>query len=61
MVRRDNRTLQPFMQKPDSSVLMAFGDDPHHGMTTDRFSGQAVVFLATATFRLRTTAALTTR
>jgi len=61
MVRRDNRTLQLFMQKPDSSVLMAFGDDPHHGMTTDRFSGQAVVFLATATFRLRTTAALTTR
>ncbi|MGE0062251.1 MAG: DUF882 domain-containing protein [Xanthobacteraceae bacterium] len=61
MVRRDNRTLQPMMRKPDSSVLMAFGDDPHHGMTTDRFSGQAVVFLATATFRLRTTAALTIR
>lgn len=61
MVRRDNRTLQPMMQKPDSAVLMAFGDDPHHGMTTDRFSGQAVVFLATATFRLRTTAALTIR
>jgi uncharacterized protein YcbK (DUF882 family) len=61
MVRRDNRTLQPLMAKPDSSVLMAFGDDPHHGMTNDRFSGRAVVFLATATFRLRTTAALTAR
>jgi hypothetical protein len=58
MVRRDNRVLAPMIKKPDSSVLMAFGADPQGGMTTDRFSGQAVVFLATTTFRLQTTASL---
>ncbi|MGE0564520.1 MAG: DUF882 domain-containing protein [Pseudolabrys sp.] len=58
MVRRDNRVLQPLIAKPDSAVMMAFSDDPQAGMTSDRFSGDAVVFVATATFRLRTTAAL---
>ena len=59
MVRRDNRVLRDLIHKPDSAVLMAFSDDPHGGITSDRFSGHAVSFPATATFRLRATAALT--
>ena len=30
---------------------MSFSADPHLGMVADRFSGSAVVFLATTTFR----------
>jgi len=39
-------------------VLMSFSADPQLGMVTDRFSGNAVVFLATATFTAQTTASL---
>jgi hypothetical protein len=37
---------------------MTFAADPHYGMVTDRFGGDAVVFLATATFGGMRTAAL---
>lgn len=58
MTRRDNRALASLMTKPEGTLAMAFSDDPHAGMTSVRFSGDAVVFLATATFGQRTTAAL---
>ena len=37
---------------------MTFSADPHLGMVADRFSGSAVVFLATTTFAPQTTASL---
>ncbi len=46
------------LYKPAESLLMAFSADPHMGMTAERFDGRAVVFLATATFAVQTTAAL---
>lgn len=50
----DYRGLDVFMQKPSSVVTMAFSLDPTSGLVTDRFSGQAVVFLATTSFTTRT-------
>jgi uncharacterized protein YcbK (DUF882 family) len=50
----DFRTLRPFMQKPASTVMMTFNTDPYLGMTTDAFTGSAVVFQATVTFGMRT-------
>ena len=50
----DYRSLDVFMQKPSSVVTMAFSLDPTLGLATDRFSGQAVVFLATTSFNTRT-------
>jgi uncharacterized protein YcbK (DUF882 family) len=52
----DLRQLQPLMEKPDAVVMMTFCDDPHLGMTTERFSGSAVVFVSTMTFAKRTAA-----
>jgi hypothetical protein len=51
---QDPRFLRAFMQKPASIVTMAFSDDPYPGLTANRFSGQAVVFMATTTFNGRT-------
>jgi uncharacterized protein YcbK (DUF882 family) len=50
----DARPLAEFMRKPTSALVMTFADDPHGGMRSDSFSGNAVVFLATATFGMRT-------
>jgi len=50
--------LAELMYKPENAVLMSFSADPHLGMLADRFSGNAVVFLATATFVPQTTASL---
>jgi uncharacterized protein YcbK (DUF882 family) len=47
-----------FLLKPDSAVIMTFSADPHLGMVADRFTGSAVVFLATTTFHPQTTASL---
>ncbi len=52
----DMRTLAPLMRRPNDAVAMTFSDDPHNGMTSDRFSGSAVVFVATTTFTGRTAA-----
>lgn len=50
----DYRTLGTFLQKPTASVMMTFNDDPYLGMSTERFSGSAVVFVSTVTFNQRT-------
>jgi hypothetical protein len=50
----DSRSLREFMQKPASSVAMTFTDGPDRGLTVDRFSGDAVVFVATVSFNART-------
>ncbi len=52
----DMRALQPLMQQPADAVVMAFSDDPYSGMSAARFSGSAVVFVATASFASRTAA-----
>ncbi len=54
----DPRPLRTLMHKPAQSVLMTFSADPALGMLTDRFTGKAVVFVATARFVTQTTAAL---
>jgi len=54
----DPRWQQTLLRKPAQSVAMSFSADPHLGLVADRFSGNAVVFLATATFAPQTTAAL---
>jgi uncharacterized protein YcbK (DUF882 family) len=50
----DYRNLAPQLRKPVSSVMMTFSDDPHLGMSTEEFRGQAVVFVATVTFNRQT-------
>jgi uncharacterized protein YcbK (DUF882 family) len=52
----DMRDLQPLMEKPAAVVTMSFGDEPNPGMTANRFSGSAVVFLNTTEFAKRTVA-----
>jgi len=54
----DPRWQYELLHKPSQSLTMTFSADPHLGMVADRFSGSAVVFLATATFSMQTTAAL---
>jgi hypothetical protein len=55
---QDFRKLGPHLHKPASVVMMTFSDDPHLGMSSEKFSGTAVVFVATMTFRPGRTAAL---
>jgi uncharacterized protein YcbK (DUF882 family) len=50
----DFRALSPYLQKPSSSVMMTFANDPYLGMSTQRFAGTAVVFVSTVTFSRRT-------
>jgi len=54
----DPRSLHTLIHKPAQSLVMTFSADPALGMVADRFSGKAVVFLATARFTTQTTAAL---
>ncbi len=54
----DPRPFGELIHKPAQSLVMTFSADPALGMMADRFSGSAVVFLATATFVKQTTAAL---
>ena len=42
--------LAELMHKPEHAVLMSFSADPHLGMVAERFTGTAVVFVATTTF-----------
>ena len=46
----DFRNLGPFMQKPATTVMTSFSNDPHRGMICEKFDGSAVVFVSTATF-----------
>ncbi len=50
------RVLAPLVEKPTRSVMMTFGADPNPGLTDDRFSGSAVVFVATINYGARTAA-----
>jgi hypothetical protein len=47
----DFTELRPLMHKPTTTVVMTFSGDPLHGLKCERFSGGAVVFLATVTFQ----------
>jgi hypothetical protein len=47
---RDVRTMAALMVKPKSSVVMTFSDDPNAGLTNDRFSGSAIMFMSTVTY-----------
>jgi uncharacterized protein DUF882 len=52
----DFRNLRPHLHKPVSTVTMTFSDDPHLGITTEKFAGSSVVFISTTTFNARTAA-----
>ncbi len=54
----DPRWQFELLHKPAQSLAMTFSADPHLGMVAYRFSGSAVVFLATTTFAPQTTASL---
>ena len=51
---RDFRSLATLMVKPANSVLMTFSTEPGAGLTSDHFSGSAIVFVSTITYPLRT-------
>jgi uncharacterized protein YcbK (DUF882 family) len=50
----DFRNLRAHMHKPAAAVMMSFSDDPHLGITSEKFAGSAVVFMSTVTFSART-------
>jgi hypothetical protein len=51
----DFRNLGPFLHKPAAAMAISFAQqDPHFGMTTDKFTGSAVFFVATSSFGART-------
>jgi uncharacterized protein YcbK (DUF882 family) len=54
----DLTELRALMNKPTTSVAMTFSNDPYPGISADRFSGEAVVFLTTFAFPPRRTAML---
>ena len=54
----DPRPMQHLLHKPTDALTMSFSADPSLGMLADRFSGPAVVFVATTTFVSAKTAAL---
>jgi uncharacterized protein YcbK (DUF882 family) len=55
---QDFRSLVPHMHKPAAIVAMSFSADPSAGLTTDKFTGAAVVFISTVSFSAPRTAAL---
>jgi uncharacterized protein YcbK (DUF882 family) len=55
---QDYRALASLVEKPASSIMMTFGADPNLGMTSDRFSGSAIVFISTVTYQAQTHTAL---
>jgi uncharacterized protein YcbK (DUF882 family) len=54
----DPRGLHELFHKPTKALAMGFSEDPAGGMRSDRFTGEAIVFLATATFVRAQTASL---
>jgi uncharacterized protein YcbK (DUF882 family) len=54
----DMRPLQGLLYKPSLAVAMTFSADPQLGMLASHFSGPAVVFVATTSFKLQSTASL---
>jgi len=51
----DFRALAALVEQPKSSVMMTFTSEPSPGMTFDRFSGSAIVFVPTITYQTHTT------
>jgi hypothetical protein len=49
----DPRGVQPMIAKPESSVMMTFGNEPYEGLAPNRFEGPAVAFLPVMPFRER--------
>ena len=49
----DARGVQTMIEKPATSVMMTFGNEPYEGMTSYRFEGPAVAFLPVVPFRER--------
>jgi uncharacterized protein YcbK (DUF882 family) len=47
---RDFRSLRPLLDKPATTLAMGFSHDPHRGLSAERFSGRAVVFIGTMSF-----------
>ena len=54
----DFRALGPYLQKPASTMMATFSQDPHRGMISETFSGNAVGFTRTVTFAPPRTASL---
>ena len=54
----DPRQLRDLLFKPARAMAVTFTNDPQAGMTSDSFSGQAVVFVATVRFVPQQTASL---
>jgi len=54
----DPRSLHELFYKPAQALEMSFAADPQLGISADRFTGAAVVFLATATFAHAQTASV---
>jgi len=54
----DFRALAALMVKPSSSVVMTFSADPNSGLTHERFSGAAIVFVSTVSYPARTASLL---
>ena len=54
----DMRPLQGLLHNPSISVVMTFAADPQPGLQPGRFNGPAVVFVATTTFEMQSTAAV---
>jgi hypothetical protein len=46
----DFRNLGAYLEKPATAVAVAFADDPHPGMATERFAGNPVTFVPTVSF-----------
>jgi len=55
-VKYETQQFAELVKKPTSAVVMSFSAAPYAELSTDRFSGNAVVFVATATFGTRTAA-----
>ncbi len=47
----DYGSIRPLMQKPVTTLVMTFSEDPLNGLVCEHFRGGAVVFLATVTFK----------
>jgi hypothetical protein len=47
---RDFRALRPLLDKPASTVAIAFSPDAQQDLSTEHFTGHAVVFISTVTF-----------
>lgn len=54
----DPRPLHKLLHQPSDALTMTFSAEPAPGLLADRFSGSAVVFLATTTFGTTKTASL---